>query len=90
MEFSKDKIRRLVRQQYAKVAQSAASKGSGNCYTGFSDLEDISTMSKKLGYGDEQIAFGLGETNFGRGCGNPLTLADLKHGESVLDLGSVT
>ena len=90
MELSKDKIRHMVRQQYAKVAHSSAYKGSGDCYNGFSDLEDISTMSKKLGYGDDQIAFGLGEANFGRGCGNPLILADLKHGESILDLGSGT
>jgi arsenite methyltransferase len=90
MELSKEKISHMVRQQYAKVAQCAASKGSGNCNTGFSDLEDILTMSKKLGYPDDQIAFGLGEANFGRGCGNPLIPADLKHGEKVLDLGSGT
>jgi ubiquinone/menaquinone biosynthesis C-methylase UbiE len=47
-------------------------------------------MSKKLGYGDDQIAFGLGEANFARGCGNPLIIADLRLGDIVLDLGSGT
>jgi ubiquinone/menaquinone biosynthesis C-methylase UbiE len=63
---------------------------SGNCYIGFSNPEAISNVSKKLGYTADQIAFGLGEANFGRGCGNPVVLADLKPGETVLDLGSGT
>jgi SAM-dependent methyltransferase len=90
MELSREEIRRMVRDGYAKVAQMAVALGSGNCYTGFSNLEDIFNMSKKLGYTDDQIAFGLGEANFARGCGNPLMLAGLKHGETVLDLGSGT
>ena len=90
MELPGDEIRRMVKESYAKVAQSNGFVGSGNCYTGFSNLADILNMSKKLGYDDDQIAFGLGESNFGRGCGNPLIIAELRHGETVLDLGSGT
>jgi arsenite methyltransferase len=90
MESPRDEIRRMVRESYARVAHGVESGVPGNCYTGFSNLEDILNISKKLGYTDDQIAFGLGESNFGRGCGNPLIIAELKHGEIVLDLGSGT
>ena len=41
-----------------------------------------------IGYSDEELKVGLGEANLGLGCGNPLAIAELKEGESVLDLGS--
>ena len=90
MESQKDEVRRMVRENYAKAALSTDGGISGNCHVGFSNLEVISKVSKKLGYTDDQIAFGLGEANFGRGCGNPVILAELKPGETVLDLGSGT
>ncbi len=41
-----------------------------------------------LGYSDEELKVGLGEANLGLGCGNPLAIAELQEGETVLDLGS--
>jgi ubiquinone/menaquinone biosynthesis C-methylase UbiE len=41
-----------------------------------------------LGYTDEELKIGLGEANLGLGCGNPIAIAELKEGETVLDLGS--
>jgi ubiquinone/menaquinone biosynthesis C-methylase UbiE/DNA-binding transcriptional ArsR family regulator len=90
MESSKDRIRRMVRERYAKVVQSTECTSSGNCCAGFLNIVDILNLSKKLGYTDDQIALGLGEANFARGCGNPISMADLKPGETVLDLGSGT
>ena len=51
---------------------------------------DIDDIAKKLGYTDEQIALGKqGEgSNLGLGCGSPVTFADIKAGETVVDLGS--
>ena len=45
-------------------------------------------MGKKLDYTDDQLAIGLGEANLGLGCGNPMSMADLNPGGTVLDLGS--
>ena len=44
MELPGDEIRRMVKESYAKVAQSNGFVGSGNCYTGFSNLADILNM----------------------------------------------
>ena len=48
----------------------------------------IEEMSKKLGYTDEDLAAVPEGSNLGLGCGNPVALASLKEGETVLDLGS--
>ena len=72
MKSSKHKIKKIVREGYARAANDPGFGGSGDCFTGFSDILEISTVSKKLGYTDDQIAFGLGHANFGRGCGKPI------------------
>jgi len=43
---------------------------------------------KLIGYSEEELKIGLGEANLGLGCGNPPAIAELKEGETVLDLGS--
>ena len=88
MESSEEKIRRMVKKSYAKAAQSADSGRSGDCCGGSSNPVDILDFGKKLDYTNDQLAIGLGEVNLGLGCGNPVTMADLKPGETVLDLGS--
>jgi len=85
---SKDRIRHMVRKRYAKVARSAECGCSGICCGGSSNPVDILDLGKKLDYTNDQLAIGLGEVNLGLGCGNPVTMADLKPGETVLDLGS--
>ena len=88
MESSEEKIRRMVKKSYAKAAQSADSGRSGDCCGSLSNPVDILDLGKKLDYTNDQLAIGLGEANLGLGCGNPVTMADLKPGETVLDLGS--
>lgn len=88
MALSKDKISSMVRKSYAKVAQSAYCGCSGDCCVGSSSPVQIFDLGQRLGYTNDQLAIGLGEVNLGLGCGNPLAMADLKQGETVLDLGS--
>jgi ubiquinone/menaquinone biosynthesis C-methylase UbiE len=45
-------------------------------------------MSKSVGYTDEDMDAVPEGANLGLGCGNPVALASLKEGETVLDLGS--
>jgi arsenite methyltransferase len=78
-------VRKVVRKEYAKVAT-----GNNCCESvspcGCSGLPEV--VSKGIGYSDEDLA-GLPEgANMGLGCGNPIALASLKEGETVLDLGS--
>ena len=43
---------------------------------------------KKIGYSDEEMQAVPSGSNLGLGCGNPIALASLKAGDTVLDLGS--
>ncbi len=44
--------------------------------------------SRELGYTPEETAAVPEGANLGLGCGNPLAIASLKPGQTVLDLGS--
>jgi arsenite methyltransferase len=49
---------------------------------------DIKKLSLNLGYAESDFEGVPTESNMGLGCGNPLAMAALKEGETVLDLGS--
>jgi SAM-dependent methyltransferase len=76
-------IRVTVREKYGAIAEGKRS-GSGCCGSecGCGDVLE------QIGYTDEQAAAIPEGANLGLGCGNPLALADVKAGETVLDLGS--
>jgi len=46
------------------------------------------SLSKALGYSEEELSSLPGGANMGFGCGNPQTIASIKKGETILDLGS--
>lgn len=72
-------IKQAVRDGYAQIATS----GSSCC--GPNPAEDV---SKKIGYSGEELNAVPEGANLGLGCGNPVALASLKEGETVLDLGA--
>jgi arsenite methyltransferase len=74
-------IRDTVRDHYAKVAQSEATCCEGDTSCGRS-------ISEQIGYSKEDLASLPEEAEMGLGCGNPISFAELKTGEVVLDLGS--
>jgi SAM-dependent methyltransferase len=85
MKNEKD-IKTKVKEAYSKIAKNSSSCcSSSNCCGGISSTVDI---SKKIGYTDEDLRNVPEGANLGLGCGNPLFFADLKEGETVLDLGS--
>jgi len=45
------------------------------------------TVAQAFGYSAEDLASIPTESNLGLSCGNPLALANLKEGETVVDLG---
>jgi SAM-dependent methyltransferase len=85
--MKKEKIKKVVRDGYAKIATGNSSCCVlGNPCCGSADLgQDI---SKKIGYTEEEITAVPEGANLGLGCGNPVALVSLKEGEIVLDLGS--
>ncbi|MFA5270944.1 MAG: arsenite methyltransferase [Candidatus Omnitrophota bacterium] len=86
MENKTDKIKKIVREGYAKVVtQSVSCCSGGSCCGGASLAKDI---SKTVGYSDKEINAVPDGANLGLGCGNPVAIASLKEGEVALDLGS--
>ncbi|MCL2798398.1 MAG: arsenite methyltransferase [Firmicutes bacterium] len=84
----KEKIRGHIRGQYAKAARrEVTSCCSGECGCN-GTAADVAAVSKKLGYSEQDFFDAPYESNMGLGCGNPIAIALLKEGETVLDLGS--
>jgi arsenite methyltransferase len=80
-------IRRSVREGYGKIA-----KQSGSCCAPASPCcggaDSAQTISRGIGYSEEELKSVPEGANLGLGCGNPTALASLQKGETVLDLGS--
>jgi len=81
-----DEIRQAVRRQYGRVAESEGC-GCGPACCGDATA-GADRLSQVLGYSADEIAHVPDGANLGLGCGNPQAIADLKVGETVLDLGS--
>jgi len=88
MKTTKKQIKDLVRENYAEIARNQGRDRSSQCCGDAENPVNILEMGKRLDYSDAELAVGPGEANLGLGCGNPLSMADLKTGEIVLDLGS--
>jgi len=73
-------VKKIVKGRYAKIAD-----GKGCCST--CGPSDSITRSKQVGYSDEEINHAP-DANLGLGCGNPTALAEMRTGDTVLDLGS--
>ena len=50
--------------------------------------EYAENVGKKIGYTQEEMELVPEGSNLGLGCGNPVAMASIKAGETVLDLGS--
>ena len=85
-----DTIRRAVREVYGEVAKgdkaACGCNPSSCCDAATQNLSPI--PSAKLGYSEEDLKNVPEGADMGLGCGNPRAIADLKPGETVLDLGS--
>jgi SAM-dependent methyltransferase len=86
--MEEEKIKRVVRAGYAKVAKGERLNfiPVSQCCGGNVDLAH--DISRAIGYKEEELASVPAGANLGLGCGNPTALALLKEGETMLDLGS--
>lgn len=81
----KNRVREAVRQAYADIAKNPAGPGN-SCGCGCGPA--ASSLAKELGYTEEELSTAPAGANLSLGCGNPTAIAQLKEGETVLDLGS--
>jgi len=71
-------IEEAVRQRYGTVAVAHLS----------SEQEGVRAVAEAFGYSPEELASIPAEANMGLSCGNPTAAANLREGETVVDLGS--
>ncbi len=80
-------IKIIVRDGYGKIAKSGGSccgpRATGCCGSSAADK-----ISREVGYAAEDLQAVPEGANLGLGCGNPVALATLREGETVIDLGS--
>lgn len=78
-------VRDTVREGYAAIAtgRSACCCGGGSCGT-----SDPTRLAEAVGYTAQSLASLPDGANMGLSCGNPVAIAALKEGQTVLDLGS--
>lgn len=89
MEDEKKRIKKIVIRDYSAVAGGSSSfLPSQSCCAPDADQASLLETGRRLGYSDDELKLGLGEANLGLGCGNPHAIADLREGETALDLGS--
>ncbi|MGH9873283.1 MAG: arsenite methyltransferase [Pyrinomonadaceae bacterium] len=74
----RETITDAVRERYAQVAGSGLSSGQGG----------VRAVAEAFGYTPEELASIPAEANMGLSCGNPTAIANLRVGETVVDLGS--
>ncbi len=73
-----ESITQAVKGKYGSVAASGLS----------SDHEGVRAVAEAFGYSPEELASIPAEANMGLSCGNPTATANLREGETVVDLGS--
>jgi ubiquinone/menaquinone biosynthesis C-methylase UbiE len=93
MATTAEELREQVRQRYADSAR-AVSEGSAGCGSGDCCSDDSASSTTQEHFGellyDAEQRGELPEAAVlaSLGCGNPTAVADLREGETVLDLGS--
>ena len=100
MDHNAEQVHEAVRERYARLAVDAADGGccssDGNCCGSSADvtLAEVELRGEKLDetYGNLYTAdtkwLPQEVTGLSLGCGDPITLAGLQPGQTVLDLGS--
>jgi len=75
------KLKTAIQDKYGAIAEGKSASCCGGGATTLAGAES-------LGYSKEQAAVGAVGADLGLGCGNPIDIARLEAGETVLDLGS--
>jgi arsenite methyltransferase len=83
-QLEKDKVKYFVKKRYGEIAQTEQSCCCSSSCCGPSTKD----ITKEIGYSQQDLENVPDSAILGLGCGNPVALANLKGGETVLDLGS--
>jgi len=85
-------LKDVVREKYGEAAKRAAAGGKSTCGCGTACCGDVhdspDPITSDLYADSEKSSLPDGAVRASLGCGNPTALAELRAGETVLDLGS--
>jgi len=90
-KLDNNEIKELVKGRYAKVAEGSCcdlAQERTCCSTSEAAVHSGKELAKAVGYSEEIDRMPQSVTESFAGCGNPVALATLKEGETVLDLGA--
>lgn len=100
-EMDAHTLRDAVRERYAERARNTANGEMEGCCGSQPQTEElpiaggccgsaagVNDLGRVIGYSDDELSAVPAGANLGLGCGNPQAIANLKPGETVLDLGS--
>ena len=80
-----NEIKQIVRKSYAKAAKRTSCCGPQPAQQSACCTE---AKSKDIGYSAQELKSVPEGSDLGLGCGNPVAIASLKSGDTVLDLGA--
>ena len=86
--MDQDDIKAVVKDKYGKAALRVTSGGGSSCCGSASSRGQADPITSNLYGSGETSALPAEAVAASLGCGNPTALAELKPGETVLDLGS--
>ncbi len=83
-------LREDVRSRYAEAALAVTHGAGGSCGSGSccATPDGSALFGEELYDAGQRAALPAGATGASLGCGNPTAVAELREGETVLDLGS--
>jgi arsenite methyltransferase len=84
--MKKEKIKEYVKERYGGIARQSSSCCGVEATCCQPDTAE--RIGRRIGYREEELQAVPEGSNLGLGCGNPVAIASLKPGETVLDLGS--
>jgi arsenite methyltransferase len=76
--MKQEKVHKTVRERYGKIAKTKTEPCGCGC----------ASTSEQIGYSKGELASVPAGADLNLGCGNPVALASLKEGETVIDFGS--
>jgi SAM-dependent methyltransferase len=90
MQLSPDPetIRTAVRERYGQIATEATEPNSCCGSAPSTRCCGPDAQARTLGYSEADLAAVPAGANLGLGCGNPIAIASLRPGQTVLDLGA--
>ncbi len=83
-----DQIRDHVRSRYGSLAEKEKEGGCGCAPTCCGNDKKARSYDAALGYTSDEISAVPDGANLGLGCGNPVAVASIRAGETIVDLGA--